>query len=424
VATKRQALQSDDEDFDESTARRGKRPVTKRARSSYSAADSLEMDLDSPELSIPPTKKAKTAKKIRRAAVFSSDEGEECNEEAMESRPGSSPLPSLDLSDGDYDHDLPPAHSKPVRQKNPTWKLLNAERASSSVKAGTGVKPPGGPKVGKGGAKLKPVRKEIIMKDERKRTMTPPAKREASVPKPQLARAPPQGWSHSQLDRELVKEEEEEEDAPVDDRAPLPPSSPLLPQPPALPPPKKEVLAPSSPLPPSATAPAPAPIAPVKKKLPTIKKNKPPAPAPCSTSTSQSQSQSQGKPPLPPSSAPAVGSKNAIVPQSAPGAVARKTPTTTDFDLQDKSTWASIFKQVCFLNSFSLMTLMCLLYLKTGVAPSRSGLSRREKDEERRKELCRMRDEARAKREEALVSVFPPSIFHVCITKYTVENNI
>lgn len=44
------------------------------------------------------------------------------------------------------------------------------------------------------------------------------------------------------------------------------------------------------------------------------------------------------------------------------------------------------------------------MILQTGGSTPRSGLSRREKEEERRKELHKMRDEARAKRNEGLVS--------------------
>jgi len=117
------------------------RPVAKRARRSYSAADSMDVDVkdggrevdSQPTASnsgtAKPTKKSSLVKK-RRTAVFSSDEGDDEYNDNHSAIKGfsqdSSPLPSLDLSDRDYDHDLPAVHSKPKRQKNPTWKVRDA----------------------------------------------------------------------------------------------------------------------------------------------------------------------------------------------------------------------------------------------------------------------------------------------------------
>ncbi|EGN92437.1 hypothetical protein SERLA73DRAFT_147151 [Serpula lacrymans var. lacrymans S7.3] len=60
---------------------------------------------------------------------------------------------------------------------------------------------------------------------------------------------------------------------------------------------------------------------------------------------------------------------------------------SADFDLRNASVYAELFNP--------------------GGAGPRSGLNRKEKEEERRKELNKMRDEARAKRAEETVS-FPP----------------
>jgi hypothetical protein len=47
-----------------------------------------------------------------------------------------------------------------------------------------------------------------------------------------------------------------------------------------------------------------------------------------------------------------------------------------------------------------------LIFFQAGGSTPRSGLNRREKEEERRKELNKMRDEAKAKRAEEAVSFF------------------
>ncbi|KAG2063816.1 hypothetical protein BDR04DRAFT_1146173 [Suillus decipiens] len=109
-----------------------------------------------------------------------------------------------------------------------------------------------------------------------------------------------------------------------------------------------------------------------KRKLPTIKKNKP------STSTTTSaQAQSTTVPSKPPPSTDDATKIGAPHPQrKAAGLMG-----AADFDLRDKSVYAELFKGA------------------GGSAP-RSGLNRREKEEERRKELNKMRDEAKAKRAE------------------------
>ncbi|KAF8636688.1 hypothetical protein AX17_003493 [Amanita inopinata Kibby_2008] len=119
-----------------------------------------------------------------------------------------------------------------------------------------------------------------------------------------------------------------------------------------------------------------APPPPKKRKLPTIKKNKPAT-----------------------SSGPATPSTTSTVAKPGPAAVPRNTnleggvlPLTTntrksaataghtDFDLRNQDVYNELFKN-------------------TGGSTPRSGLSRREKNEERRRELNKMRDEARARRE-------------------------
>ncbi|KAG2050688.1 hypothetical protein BDR06DRAFT_959820 [Suillus hirtellus] len=109
-----------------------------------------------------------------------------------------------------------------------------------------------------------------------------------------------------------------------------------------------------------------------KRKLPTIKKNKPSTSAATST-----QSQSAAAPSKPPPSTDDVTKIGAPHPQrKAAGLMG-----AADFDLRDKSVYAELFKGA-------------------GGSTPRSGLNRREKEEERRKELNKMRDEAKAKRAE------------------------
>ncbi|KAJ8584288.1 hypothetical protein M405DRAFT_866345 [Rhizopogon salebrosus TDB-379] len=110
-----------------------------------------------------------------------------------------------------------------------------------------------------------------------------------------------------------------------------------------------------------------------KRKLPTIKKNKPAASG--ATSTPSQSTTAPSKPPL------ASDDMTKIV---APSNQQRKPAAlmgATDFDLRDKSVYAELFKGA-------------------GGSTPRSGLNRREKEEERRKELNKMRDEAKAKRAE------------------------
>ncbi|RDB21365.1 hypothetical protein Hypma_011601 [Hypsizygus marmoreus] len=117
-----------------------------------------------------------------------------------------------------------------------------------------------------------------------------------------------------------------------------------------------------------------------KRKLPTIKKNKGPTKAGvASGGASSKHAQGVAKPLTP------------LLPEGTkpPIPAVRLTPAmlgNTDFDLRNESVYRELFKA-------------------TGGSTPRSGLSRREKDEERRRELNKMRDEARAKR---LAEAKPP----------------
>ncbi|KAF8894614.1 hypothetical protein BD779DRAFT_853350 [Infundibulicybe gibba] len=124
---------------------------------------------------------------------------------------------------------------------------------------------------------------------------------------------------------------------------------------------------PESPPPPKEVTPPPPPAK--RRKLPTIKKNKIPGSAgpltPVTTAKAVLPSQT-------------VTAESTLLPTTS----ARKPAATAgnaDFDLRNASVYAELFKTA-------------------GGSTPRSGLNRREKDEERRKELNKMRDEARAKR--------------------------
>ncbi|OAX44650.1 hypothetical protein K503DRAFT_852508 [Rhizopogon vinicolor AM-OR11-026] len=122
------------------------------------------------------------------------------------------------------------------------------------------------------------------------------------------------------------------------------------------------------------TLPPPEPAK--KRRLPTIKKNKPAA-----TSTPSQSTAAASKPPPP---------SDDMTKPIAPANQQRKPAAllgATDFDLRDKSVYAELFKGA-------------------GGSTPRSGLNRREKEEERRKELNKMRDEAKAKRAEEAKQFF------------------
>ncbi|KAJ7219271.1 hypothetical protein GGX14DRAFT_435477 [Mycena pura] len=118
-----------------------------------------------------------------------------------------------------------------------------------------------------------------------------------------------------------------------------------------------------------------APVA-LKKKLPAIKKNKQPTGAgTASVSASANSTPSMPSKPL----VPTLAEEDNKLP--LPVVVARKPatgPVSTDLDLSNPTMYAELFK--------------------TGAGSTVSGFTRRDKEEERRKELSKMRDEARAKR--------------------------
>jgi hypothetical protein len=130
------------------------------------------------------------------------------------------------------------------------------------------------------------------------------------------------------------------------------------------------------------------PPVPAKRKLPTIKKNKVPAVS-ASGGSGTSTPTSTKAPPLPSSSTSASGKDTFTTSglSAGPGLRDRRPANTVgnkDLDLSNSAVYAELFA-------------------KTGGA-SRTGTNARQKEDERRKELDRMRDEARARREEELVS--------------------
>lgn len=126
-----------------------------------------------------------------------------------------------------------------------------------------------------------------------------------------------------------------------------------------------------------------------KRKLPTIKKNKPPGTANGSTGPSTPVTR-------PPPEKPAESER---LPLPAVRKAAAMAPNA-DFDLRDASVYASLFQ-------------------KPGGTTPNSGLNRKEKEEERRRELNKMRDQARAKRmEEAKNNTFDLQAAHEKISRF------
>ncbi|CCM03109.1 uncharacterized protein FIBRA_05229 [Fibroporia radiculosa] len=135
-----------------------------------------------------------------------------------------------------------------------------------------------------------------------------------------------------------------------------------------------------------------APPLPKKRKLPTIKKNK--ASATPSTPSVAAVS-------------PAVGEKkDAAADVITPVGVAARKPAATannaDFDLRDKSVYAQLFTKAS----------------PPGGTTPNSGLNRKEKEEERRKELNKMRDDARAKRADEAKRSFDLQSAHDKIARF------
>jgi hypothetical protein len=319
--------------------REPQRPQLKRARKSYNL-DAEHMDVDDDMDDDAPgssstrltkadgkssAKKAGAVKK-KRTAVYSSDEDFVDSNRAN----SQSPAPHLQLSDGDYEFESA-AHSKPVRQKTATWKV----RAAGGVAAGTSkgskaVGPKGTAAISRGKATKKDQTKEILMKDERKRAITPPMC-QTSVLQAQLQ-------SQSLHDEDITLDV-------VNDHIPT--------------------LGPESSLPASASQPkepSPPPL-PKKKKLPTIRKNKP-AVFITAAGNAMPVNLFTALPPKPPTVINTEKEKEkekSGTSTSTLAAAARKPVVTSDFDLRDKSAWASIFKQVriWFLRIFIVVILLC-----------------------------------------------------------------
>ncbi|KAI0819224.1 hypothetical protein BC628DRAFT_1333433 [Trametes gibbosa] len=113
---------------------------------------------------------------------------------------------------------------------------------------------------------------------------------------------------------------------------------------------------------------------PKKRKLPTIKKNKP--------STAGSTAPSTPSVVKPVASVPEK-TQTLLTPAPTSNQVGARKPAgaSADLNLLDSSVYSELFKS------------------KPGLSAPNSGLNRKQKEEERKKELHRMRDEARAKRE-------------------------
>ncbi|KDQ60823.1 hypothetical protein JAAARDRAFT_55557 [Jaapia argillacea MUCL 33604] len=242
-------------------------------------------------------------------------------------------------------------------------------RHGSTTSKDKAVKGKGKAGVGKGG-KGKSVKggggdREILMKDERK------------VVVPSSSKGP--GTSTPSGDRAIIrrpkpipKDKERDEvkvDEPTGEVTPtLPPTTTTLPI--------SELTPTTETQPPLVDDPTLPPIQ-KKRKLPTIKKNKP---APSTTVDSASSTPLHGQFP---NKKPVDEKKGEGVPglpkKPAGGGGGDGPGGRVDFDLRDQSVYNELFKSA-------------------GGSTPRSGLNRKEKELERKKELNKMRDEARAKR--------------------------
>lgn len=137
---------------------------------------------------------------------------------------------------------------------------------------------------------------------------------------------------------------------------------------------------------------------PKKRKLPTIKKNKP------STAGSTAPSTPSAPKPLP---AVVEKSQTSRTPAPTSNQVGTRKPAgaSADINLLDSSVYSELFKStVCDVAQRVSLSPSSLRLQQPGVSTPNSGLNRKQKEEERRKELNRMRDEARAKRNADTVS--------------------
>ncbi|KAH9952134.1 hypothetical protein B0H21DRAFT_880312 [Amylocystis lapponica] len=236
------------------------------------------------------------------------------------------PIPRSDDSDEEFTPE--PAHAPP-------------KRGAAAMKAKTGK----GSAAAKGGkAKSRKEEKEINIRNERR--LPPPVASTSKEGSPVLSSKRPRPKSEA-----------------VDSPTPPPVTSVVDTK--DIEPPAREVSPPFK-----------------KRKLPTIKKNKPANANSTASSTPSSAKLPEKKglidtPPRPPL---AVGT--APVPRKSAATI-----NNADVDLRDASVYAQLFT-------------------KPGSSTPNSGLNRKEKEEERRKELNRMREEARAKRTEEAKQAF------------------
>ncbi|KAF9005648.1 hypothetical protein BDQ17DRAFT_1353530 [Cyathus striatus] len=136
---------------------------------------------------------------------------------------------------------------------------------------------------------------------------------------------------------------------------------------------------------------SPVPPIPKKRKLPTIKKNK--SSASGGSGTPSSLAASTPKP-----SASGTPQQKSVLPDAGnKGGRAAALGGNTDLDLTDKSVYAELFK---------------------GGSSQRNASTRRTKEEERRRELDKMRDDARAKREEEAKQSFDLQAQYEKISKF------
>jgi len=220
----------------------------------------------------------------------------------------------------------------PVEDNDDDDEYMSEPKSTGKRAGGAKGKPAKG---GKG--KKKPEPKEIVARDERKRPIQDSTE-PAAAPVAKRPRTKPTQTSGSDVVVDVVG------DAPA-----------------GTPPPREDA------------APALA-----KKKLPQIKKNKPPTGA-SAASVPAASGTGTSTPSIPAKPAP-LATEDSKLPPPVVGTGARKAtlPVSADVDLSNPMMYAQLFK--------------------SGGGSTPSGFTRREKDEERRKELNRMRDEARAKR--------------------------
>ncbi|EPQ58118.1 hypothetical protein GLOTRDRAFT_126610 [Gloeophyllum trabeum ATCC 11539] len=223
----------------------------------------------------------------------------------------------------------------------------------------------------KGGKKTKKEDKEIVFKDERKVSLPP-------------AGACTKGTSTPVMRRPIGKERDDTGDTPGSPRPTTAVNTPAATTP------GPSSIADSD-LPSAIPQPTPTsslPPIPKKKKLPTIKKNKPPGSSSVSTPTTTPYPKKPAEdPPKAAVAGPSATERKAVATEAglADDGLAellgkkKVVQEKTEFDLRNKDVYAELFKGT------------------GGIAP-RSGINRKEKELERRKELDKMREEARAKR--------------------------